>query len=263
MNKEQFLQSGLLEQYALGLTTPEESELVEQFIKEYPEIRQEVDQLQQALEQYASQYATPPPEGLKGKILSGIEGLQQPVPGPSPAFRARYRQARILSALSILGFFLMAVWSILRGQEIQRLNQVVSKTQMEYQQLQTACESQKYQQQLLQEQIALVKDVDTKRVTLSSLDQNPKTLATALWNPQSNKCMVHLGALPPPPEGKIYQIWADVDGEMINAGVLEYNVQQFQPITFIPKAESLNITLEPAGGSDHPTVALLQVSGAV
>ena len=38
MNKEEFLTSGLIEQYVLGLTSPEEDRIVERFAEEYPEI---------------------------------------------------------------------------------------------------------------------------------------------------------------------------------------------------------------------------------
>ena len=48
-------------------------------------------------------------------------------------------------------------------------------------------------------------------------------------------------------------MWSDVDGEMINMGTLAPN-QELIPLKYIEKAESLNITIEPVGGNDHPTV---------
>ena len=53
-----------------------------------------------------------------------------------------------------------------------------------------------------------------------------------------------------------YQMWADVDGEMINMGLVPAE-QDYIPLRYIDKAESLNITIEPAGGSEHPTVEQL------
>ena len=43
---------------------------------------------------------------------------------------------------------------------------------------------------------------------------------------------------------------------MINMGILEAD-QEYIPVRYIDKAESLNITIEPAGGSEHPTVEQL------
>jgi anti-sigma-K factor RskA len=51
-------------------------------------------------------------------------------------------------------------------------------------------------------------------------------------------------------------MWADVEGEMINMGVIN-NTENLLAMTYIEDAESLNITIEPAGGSDHPTVSRL------
>jgi anti-sigma-K factor RskA len=40
---------------------------------------------------------------------------------------------------------------------------------------------------------------------------------------------------------------------MINMGTLNTD-NELVPLKYIENAESLNITIEPAGGSDHPTV---------
>jgi anti-sigma-K factor RskA len=50
-------------------------------------------------------------------------------------------------------------------------------------------------------------------------------------------------------------MWSDVNGEMINMGTLGTD-NELVSLKYIENAESLNITIEPAGGSgsDHPTV---------
>ena len=49
-------------------------------------------------------------------------------------------------------------------------------------------------------------------------------------------------------------MWSDVEGEMIDMGLLDSNRNLIE-LKYIDAAESLNITIEPAGGNDHPTVA--------
>ncbi len=51
-------------------------------------------------------------------------------------------------------------------------------------------------------------------------------------------------------------MWADVDGEMISMGLLPTD-KELIALTYIDKAASLNITIEPKGGNDHPTVERL------
>lgn len=72
MDKEEFIQSGLLEQYVLGLTSDEESEIVEYHLDLFPDLRQDMFLLQIGVASYAAQYAVPPPRHLKRKILSQI-----------------------------------------------------------------------------------------------------------------------------------------------------------------------------------------------
>ena len=53
-----------------------------------------------------------------------------------------------------------------------------------------------------------------------------------------------------------YKMWADVEGKMINMGLISKNAS-LVVMNYIEKAESLNITIEPKGGSDNPNVAQL------
>ncbi|HEY5407394.1 MAG TPA: hypothetical protein VIJ92_09905, partial [Ginsengibacter sp.] len=73
MNKEDIISSGLLELYACGLTSPEEARQVEDWIKEYPEIKQELDAIEVSLESYAQANAMEPSASVKDKIFSQLK----------------------------------------------------------------------------------------------------------------------------------------------------------------------------------------------
>ena len=91
----------------------------------------------------------------------------------------------------------------------------------------------------------------------------PDAEAIAYLNREAGKVFVNPTHLPAPPPGKTYQIWADVKGEMISMGLIDGNSKEMQPANFIEGTESLNITLEPEGGSEEPTVAMLYVNSKV
>ena len=57
MNKEDIISSGLLELYAVGLASPEEALQVEEWINQYPDLRQELDAIEGSLETYAQAHA--------------------------------------------------------------------------------------------------------------------------------------------------------------------------------------------------------------
>ena len=68
--------------------------------------------------------------------------------------------------------------------------------------------------------------------------------------------LVNTSYLPELDEAHDYQMWADVEGEMINMGVIDVTTPMLA-MNYIDHSESLNITIEPAGGSEHPTVSRL------
>ena len=63
--------------------------------------------------------------------------------------------------------------------------------------------------------------------------------------------------LPALTDDEDYQLWADIDGEMVSVGILKAPKNGPRELNFLKNAESLNITIEPKGGSNHPNVARL------
>ncbi len=63
MTREEIKKSGLLDQYVLGLTSPEQTELVERLMREDPFLAGEVDRLRNNLFEYADSQDIAPPKG--------------------------------------------------------------------------------------------------------------------------------------------------------------------------------------------------------
>jgi anti-sigma-K factor RskA len=263
MDKEQFLTSGLLEQYVLGITTPKEARIVEEFAEEFPEIKAELRLLQNAMDKYAAQHAVPPPPGLKNKVMREI-GV--PAVGSQPSFGGgSSRLVKLGFALSLAALLITSFLTIYYRQTANNVRQQLTAARTELTELRTDCEERQKASEAVVAQVAFIKDPNTTQVLLegiSTIAEDAK--AFVYWNEADKSGYLNLGNLPPPPVGKTYQIWADVQGVMIDAGIVDtQTAQNWQSIRFIEKAESLNITIEPEGGSDHPTVALLTASGKV
>ena len=74
---EEFMQSGILEIYVMGAATPEEAATVEEMAATYPQVRQELDQIGQAMEAYAMAHAVEPKATVKPLILATINYLER------------------------------------------------------------------------------------------------------------------------------------------------------------------------------------------
>ena len=73
MEINEIISSGLLELYITGLTSEEETLQVEQWAKQYPEVKKEIDELQNVMASYAMAEAIQPDKSLKDKILAKIQ----------------------------------------------------------------------------------------------------------------------------------------------------------------------------------------------
>ena len=70
MNINDIISSGLLELYAMGLSSPEETTQVEAWVIEYPEVKKELLEIEMSLESYAQANAMAPSASVKEKIIS-------------------------------------------------------------------------------------------------------------------------------------------------------------------------------------------------
>jgi anti-sigma-K factor RskA len=72
MNTKEYIESGIIESYVLGVTTVGESAEVEQLALEYPEIQAEIESVSNTFENYALQFEKEPPAFLKDKIKAQL-----------------------------------------------------------------------------------------------------------------------------------------------------------------------------------------------
>lgn len=259
MDKQQFLASGLLEQYVLGLTDQEESVVVEKWLRKHPDLQKEVDAMHEALEQYSLAQGIKPPTGLRSKIIrdieaNGTEQLLQIEPNgtgtPKVGKRSWTTYLWPVAATIALAFTLIKNNGL--GHDLRSAREELAQTQYD-------CEAEARRFQ------AFLGHAATQKITLPGVATGSDVAVVVYWNPAQKLAFLDMSTLPPSPNpDKEFQIWADVEGEMINLGLLrqgkEGEENALQPIAYLNNAESLNITLEPMGGSPHPHVQDLLAS---
>ena len=83
MDLQAYISTGILESYALGATTQHENAEVEAMLAKYPELVTEVNQIQEALENYAFLHEQTPPASLKEKTHTAIFGAENKTEKPN------------------------------------------------------------------------------------------------------------------------------------------------------------------------------------
>jgi len=250
------IERALLEQYVLGLTTEEEGRQIEQYLAQNPAVAKEVRESQKMMEDFAIEYAIEPPKKLRRRVLSAVKETPKDSAKTSPKLSSNWLTG--IAAIFALGFGLMTF--LLYQQQSNLQNQIgalVNKVQ-QLENKNTQLVSQKAQ---INQQFTVLKDVNTSHVHLRGSSLSPKALIVVYWNEVDKNAYLNVVDLPEIPADKSLQLWADVAGEMINMGVLETNKKELLKVPYIPNAESLNITLEPKGGSKTPNVSQLYANG--
>lgn len=256
MNKEnlsEFLASSLLEEYMLGIIDPAEIPLVEQYIREIPEVRAAYEELQLNIEQLAKKAASTPPPGTKERILNAIDEPQPSAIKPSGSYSSWFIAAALIALL-------LGAWSIVLHRNNSKLRIAVSELEEEYRLLKEDCADNQVLMAQRENNWIQLADPNTKALLLNGNSKASKLESVAYWNEKSQTSFLRVLSYPDIPKGKCLQLWADVDGEMVSVTIVRDENRDVVSIPFKANATSLNITIEPEGGSDHATVANLVAS---
>lgn len=236
-----FLDTDLLEKYLLGTTTLEESMQVERYIAMYPEVRKTYDELQANLETFAKLYALKTPEGLKTKILNRIKAQN--------TGRRKFQRYAIAASITALLFAGSSYFFWNQNQNLQDENVIVNNK------IRTLEEDMKEQLEDVRNQFIVLNNPQTKKYNVNGNKKAKELKAVAYINPVKKLSYINVRSLPNLPDNQCYQMWAEVNGEMVNLGVIK-NVDDKDRLRPLPYAENAvgYITIEPQGGNDTPTV---------
>ncbi|MEM8584766.1 MAG: anti-sigma factor [Bacteroidota bacterium] len=246
MNEELrgILESDLLERYLLGEVSEQEKAKVLELRRTSPEIRQALDELEKTLEQVALEEEIKSPPGLRDKILR-----QDYNPAPkTTTSQSSYFWLAYAAGLLLIGG---SVW-FWQQQRINELETQATAYSEQIAQLESDC-------QKTNRELALINAPDTRPMILKGTDYAPGSAVIVYWNPSEKACLLRVADLPDIPADKTYQLWADIDGEMNSLGTFDHQSarDQLVAMAYLDHAESLNVTVEPAGGNDHATVSTL------
>lgn len=252
MNKELrgILESDLLERYLLGEVSEQEKATVLELRRTSPEIREALDKLEATLEQIALEQQMTAPPGLRDKVLR----QDYPVEPQAPVSRLSYTWLAYAASLLLIAG---GVW-IWQQQRINELEAQATAYTEQIAQMEADCQKTNLQ-------FALINAPDTRPAVLTGTDYAPNSMVIVYWNPTEKACLLRVANLPDIPADKTYQLWADIGGEMKSLGTFDYQSAQEEllPMAYLDHAESLNVTVEPAGGNDHATVSTLSAAVAI
>ncbi len=257
-NIQEYIESGILEQYALGELSLAEQAAVDSKAASHPEIREELQQVQAALGFYAQAHAITPPAGMRERVLGNVmaqiakpastlradvdavaqastassqptHAATQPVaaaPGEAvvrpmaaaPAAQPASRSVWAMAA-SVALIMSLAANALFYSRWSEASDELVA---LQSSQARYATTQNVVQKQLgaLREENQVLRSDEFRAVALAGTKTAPSARAKVLYNASTRKVYLDVRSLPALPAGKQYQLWALDNGKPVDAGVL-------------------------------------------
>ncbi len=235
-----FFQSGLLEKHVLGETTPSETLQVEHFIETYLEVEKEYIRLQNNLEIISKFNAVSAPPNILTQILNDVKESDTPV----FQYRENKRRTPWFSIAASILVMIFAGSTFLMYQQNKLLldeNQVVVDEIFD---LRSDIDQNNKILDNLMRQFTKLNNPETEKYVLRGNERAKNLKTVAYINAVDKTSMIDVASLPQLPKNHTYQIWAQLQDDMVNLGILDPSEREFQSIPYIEDALGLSISIE-------------------
>ncbi|REC40226.1 anti-sigma factor domain-containing protein [Chryseobacterium sp. 5_R23647] len=274
MDSKEYISSGILESYILGLASPEEAGILECVMKNNAEVKAAYEEAQKTFELLATAQAVTPPIDLKAKIWDKIQ-LEQTVEDEKPVIPINNVEPKLETqhigqeirveknkswknfAVAASVLFLVSIAGNLYWINSQK------EIKNEIAGLKSDKQSQNLAMQNLEQKLKITSNPNMLKIVLAGVEKHPESNAVVYWDKTSKDVYLTANSLPKAPEGMQYQLWAIADGKPVSAGMYTDDKDAKIALANIPNAQAFAITLEKEGGSTVPTMENMYVMGGV
>ena len=266
MNVKEYIASGIIELYVMGLATESERAEFEQYCTQYPELVAARREFEEKLEKHASENAEHPPVEVKVKLLEAIgsPGSLKSVSNPPKIINymenstsasrgsGMSRFAAAASIILILGLAWFGYHQNSQNKELSNANNALKEK---------LNSTDSILNQIIAEQ-KVVKDPNVTVVNMVGTQVAPKSSANIYWDSTSANVYLVVKNMPNLPSDKQYQLWALIDGKPKDLGVFDASDNKvILQMKNTQKAQAFAITIEQKGGSPSPTLDKMQSLG--
>lgn len=258
MENEDIISSGLLELYAAGITSEEESRQVEQLVAQYPAVAAELEKINSSVEAYANGYALTPSKDVKEKIFSKLninipENAKLIQVGKLPDAGAKmvdinlfWKMAAAASVVLLIGSIAFNVVTYNKFTEADKQLVVAQQT----------LGSMEEKNKVMEDGMHVVQSKYSVPVSLQGQNVAPEAAARVFYMKNTGEVFIDPSNLPDAPAGKQYQLWGIVDGKPVDGGMImtsssgdKYRIQKMKSFG---KVEAFAVSLETEKGNTSP-----------
>ncbi|MCE7993770.1 MAG: anti-sigma factor [Roseivirga sp.] len=270
MDIKDYIASGILEAYALDDLPQEERAAVETMLDKHPELREELNAIEEGLEALAMETAIAPPSGLKDNLFAALDKehtqeVEETQPetkviplAPKKSYLWNYVAAASISIALVSSFMAQDFYSRWKQSQAAYADVINSNELL-------ANQNNKVNRLLDQKEkdFAVLANPDFGRVDMASVIEGQSFAASVYWNKKTEEAYLSIQNLSNLTEEQQFQLWAIVDGKPVSMGVFDLEKDVLTKMSSIANAGMFAVTIEPRGGSVNPTMDAMQVAGEV
>jgi anti-sigma-K factor RskA len=271
MDNKEYISSGKLEAYLLGILPAQEQEEVENMLKNSDYVRNEYDSIEETLNTYINEYSVAPSEKLRDKILKAVSNI----PEEKDIERTISSNTETISSVrnytnwaiaATVAMLLSIGLNVFLGMKLHnaQLSSLIQLKNKEYADSLTEVALKNYgasltdsmtaiHAEIIQKSadLAILKDPMYKMISLKGVNKSLNARALVCWCPGAKKLFIEVNNLPNPPDTMQYELWAVINGKPVNAGMI-VNGKGLHKMNDIANASAFAVTLEKKGGSAVP-----------
>lgn len=299
MDPKTFIESGVIERYALGQATCFEAREVEFMAEEHPGVRKALEDALVGVEALGRASAVPLSTASRSRslaaVLERIDGTQEagsPVHSIAPRSKAdapsqragsdasgkgatQVRRLQTWTGIAAALVLLAGAAALYLSNQNRSLLRQQAIAQTELDRLDREADAAKAELDRTRDDMALLRDAATQRIALMPVGADQSARVDVYYNPESQQAYFDVLALSELPSDRQYQLWAIVNGVPQDMGVLPVSadaafgedldgaIPDLQAFPFVEAPQAFAITIEPLGGSKVPTLDQMVVMGAL
>ena len=263
MNIKEYISSGMVESYVLGLLTAQEKFEFEKYCEAYPELREARDAFELAIEKQAMKNAVPPPPGIKENIWSAIKKTPASTTSKIISMEPTTRKSSSygwLAAASIILFLVTGYFAYTFYNQSKELKSSNSELEAKVNRTDSVLN-------IMLEEQRIISDPNVSVVNLVGTTP-AKASANIYWDSTSADVYLVVKNMPQLPSDKQYQLWSIINGpggqlQPSSLGLFDMgdNKKVILKMSNVKKADAFAITIENRGNTGGPNLEQLQSMG--
>ncbi|MCM5663837.1 anti-sigma factor [Galbibacter mesophilus] len=262
MDIREYIESGILELYVAGVLTEKENNEVSEAIKKHLELKEEVEDIETAIIKLTAAVSPKDAQKLYDKIKQNVL-KEEPKVVTLPRKKTNWAAYTGWAAAVIL-----AVGLFYLSQQKNNIEYELEITEAKNAVLENKIAETSRNLQKAEELVTLLRAQDITTINLGGQQVSPESYAKVYWKKDNNVVYIDALGLPEPPPGKVYQVWSLTLDPLTptSLGLLEDFVSDDNKVFELQnpnESQAFGITLEPAGGSETPTMEQLYTLGVV